>query len=100
MRCDSSWNNLTKNAKFQQEVDYGYNINNVIVVPVDNSQEYTSFTDAIRRCRRWDKSPGRPTRSLNGTLPTRATVYDGGNNFKAFVAHVGGDAYMEAMGLD
>ncbi|RYZ28159.1 MAG: FtsX-like permease family protein, partial [Sphingobacteriales bacterium] len=90
---------LTKNAKFQQEVDYGYNINDVIVVPVDNLQEYTSFTDAIRKFPEVGQIAGSTHQIAEWNSAYQATVHDNGNTFKAFVAHVGGEAYMKAMGL-
>lgn len=90
---------LTENANYQQQVDYGYDIDHVLVVEVDNEQEFTIFTDAIRQEPEIENIAGAVHQIAEWNSAYQTTVNNDGNTFQTFVAHVEGEAYMRTMGL-
>jgi ABC-type antimicrobial peptide transport system permease subunit len=88
---------LTKNAAFQEEVDFGYAINEVSVTEVGSGQEYRAIRNAIAKDPRIESVAGAAQQIGAGTWETK--VYHETNELKAQVARVGGEEYLKTMGI-
>lgn len=88
---------MAKNARFQQKADFGYTINEVVVVSINNLQEYTLFSAAVRE--------DSMVRNLSGTAEQigessyTQTASVGKENIQAQVARIGGEDYLKSMGI-
>ncbi|MEJ7586263.1 MAG: ABC transporter permease [Ferruginibacter sp.] len=88
---------LTKNAAFQNKVDFGYAINEVIVTEISNKQEYRALSNAVRTKSGIHSVAGTAQQIGAGTQEHKA--YFEGKEFKVQVALVGGEEYFRTMGL-
>ena len=88
---------LTKNAAFQNKVDFGYAINEVIVTKISSGQEYRDLSNAI------STNPGvysvaGAAQQIGAGTKEHTACYET-NELKVQVALVGGEAYFKTMGL-
>ena len=88
---------LTKNASYQNEVDFGYAINEVVVTEVDNAQEYTALSNMLRKDSRILSVGGAVDQLAAGTRSTKVTTDKA--EVKAQVASIGGEEYLNTMGI-
>ncbi len=88
---------LSQNAAYQQKADFGYAIHEVAVVEVRNAQEYATFRQAV-----WQhpqvKSLAGASQQIGENSYT-ATAQTDKQQVQAQVAHVGGKAYLNSMGI-
>ncbi|GAB2586795.1 ABC transporter permease [Spirosoma areae] len=88
---------LTQNASYQENADFGYAINEVAVVEVRNPQEYTAFSQTIRQHPQVRSVAG--TKQHIGENSYTVTARTEGQQVQAQVAHIGGEAYLNSMGI-
>ncbi|WP_104381779.1 ABC transporter permease [Sphingobacterium sp. HMA12] len=88
---------MAKNARFQQKVDFGYAINEVAVVSINTPQEYTLFSSAIRQNPMIRDLAG--TTEQIGESSYTQTALVGKDNIQTQVARVGGEDYLNTMGV-
>lgn len=88
---------LTQNASFQQEADFGYAINEVAVVEVRNAQEYTAFGEAIRQHPKVMSVAGATQQIGDDSYTVTAKTKE--QQLQVQVAHIGGEAYLNSMGI-
>ena len=88
---------LTKNASYQQTVDYGYAINELAVLQIDSSSEYNILRAAIKNDPRISNIAGTVHQIGEGS-PTRK-VQTESNEIKATVASIGGEEYLKTAGV-
>ncbi|HEV7347724.1 ABC transporter permease [Telluribacter sp.] len=88
---------MTQNASFQKEVDFGYAIQEVAVVEVNSPQEYTAFRQAILHHPQVAGVAGTTHQIGDGSYTAKAALPD--RHIQAQVAHVGGEAYLNSMGV-
>lgn len=88
---------LTQNAYYQQEVDYGYDIDQVAVVELNAPQSFTPLSNAMRQHPKIKGIAGTAQQVGDGSY--QVTVQADAREFKAQVAHVGGKEYLSTMGI-
>ena len=88
---------MTQNAAFQQKADFGYSINEVAVVQVNNPHEYQVLSQAILSNPQVKGVAGSAQQIGDGTYTLTAKTQSG--DLQAQVAHVGGQQYLNAMGI-
>ncbi|MEO6722238.1 MAG: FtsX-like permease family protein [Ferruginibacter sp.] len=88
---------LTKNASFQDEVDFGYAINEVAVTRISNSHEFTALSNALRNDPRIEKVAG--TVNQLGAGSRESKIRCDKDEINVQVAEVGGQNYLDAMGI-
>jgi ABC-type antimicrobial peptide transport system permease subunit len=88
---------LTQNAAYQEHVDFGYDIEKVAVVEVKDASQYTALRNKI------SQNPG--ILSVAGTVQQigdgsyQVTAIKDAKEVKAQVAHIGGESYLQTMGI-
>ncbi len=90
---------LTQNASYQQQVDYGYDIDHVVVTEINNQQEFTVFSEAIRQNPGIVSVAGAVHQIGEWASAYQVTVNNDGPEFQAHIAHVYGEDYFTTMGL-
>jgi hypothetical protein len=88
---------MTQNATFQQEADFGYAIGEVAVVQVNNAQEYRVLSQALLSNPDIKSAAGSAQQIGDGTYALTAKTQSG--ELQAQVANVGGQQYLETMGI-
>ncbi|MEO5562622.1 MAG: FtsX-like permease family protein [Chitinophagaceae bacterium] len=87
---------LSKNAAYQDKVDFGYAINEVVVTEVDNEQQFDALVAVIEKDPRVSFIAGAEQQVGAGTYT--ANVDNEGNVTKVQVANIGA-AYLRAMDI-
>jgi len=88
---------MANNAKFQQKADFGYAINEVAVVTINNPQEYTLFSAAVRENPDIKNITGTTDQIGESSYTQNAQI--GKENIQAEVARIGGEEYLNSMGI-
>jgi putative ABC transport system permease protein len=88
---------MSQNASFQEKADFGYAVNEVAVVEINNPQEYRVFSHAIQQHPEIKSVAGCAQQIGDGTYTQ--TVRTGNDQIQAQVALVGGEAYLNSMGI-
>lgn len=88
---------MTRNAYYQREADFGYDLEGVAVVEVDNLRAYTALSQAIAQHPHVRAVGGAAQHLGESSYP--GTLKGEAGEMKAQVAHVGGRAYLETMGV-
>ncbi|WP_418359721.1 FtsX-like permease family protein [Sphingobacterium detergens] len=88
---------MANNAKFQQKADFGYAINEVAVVAINTPQEYTLFSAAVRENPAIRNVAG--TTDQIGESSYTQNVRIGKEDIQAQVARIGGEEYLNSMGI-
>lgn len=88
---------MSQNASFQQEADFGYAIDEVSVVAINSSQQYQVFKEAILQYPEIKSVGGTVEQIGEGTYTQTAKI--GKNEIATQVASIGGEAYLNAMGV-
>jgi putative ABC transport system permease protein len=88
---------MTQNAAFQQKADFGYAINEVAVVEINNPQEYSVLSQTIQTHPEIKSIAGCAQQIGDGTYTMTAETPIG--ELQAQVAHVGGQEYLHTMGI-
>ncbi|SKD09852.1 MacB-like core domain-containing protein [Chitinophaga ginsengisegetis] len=88
---------MSQNAIFQKKVDFGYAVNEVAVVEISNPREYGVFTQAIQQYPEIKSVAGCVQQIGDGTYTQTAKA--GNGQAQVQVAQVGGEAYLNTMGI-
>lgn len=88
---------LTKNAAFQNNVDFGYAINEVIVTEINSGQEYRTLNNVISKYPQIENIAGAVQQIGAGTR--EAKIQYETRELKVQVADVGGEEYLKTMGI-
>ncbi|RKE55816.1 ABC transporter permease [Sphingobacterium detergens] len=88
---------MAKNARFQQKADFGYAINEVAVVTINTPQEYTLFSTAVRQNPMIKNLAG--TTEQIGESSYTQTAVAGKDQIQTQVARIGGEDYLNSMGI-
>ena len=88
---------MTQNAVFQQNADFGYAINEVAVVEINNPRQYGVLSQAIRSHPEIESVAGSAQQIGDGTYTSTAKTQSG--QLEAQVARVGGQDYLNTMGI-
>jgi putative ABC transport system permease protein len=88
---------MSQHASFQQKADFGYAVNEVAVVEVSTPQEYNVFTQAIQQHPEIKSVGGCVEQIGDGTYTQTAKVEN--KDIQVQVARVGGEAYLNSMGV-
>ncbi|MEO6731410.1 MAG: ABC transporter permease [Ferruginibacter sp.] len=88
---------LTKNAAFQNKVDFGYAINEVIVTQAGSGAEYRALSNELKKNPAIQQVAGAEHQIAAGTKERKASYES--NELKVQVAKVGGEAYLKTMGI-
>jgi len=88
---------MTQNAAFQQKADFGYAINEVAVVQVNNAQEYRALSQAVQSNPELKSVAGCAQQISNDTYRRTAKTKSG--ELQAQIAQVGGKEYFNTMGI-
>ncbi|WAC09255.1 ABC transporter permease [Dyadobacter pollutisoli] len=88
---------MTQNATFQQKADYGYALNEVAVVELNNPQEYSALSQTVQSHSDIKSVAGTAQQIGDGTYTLTAKTPSG--ELQAQVAHVGGHDYLNTMGI-
>ena len=88
---------LTRNAYYQREADFGYDLDGVAVVEVEGERAYTALSHAIGQHPQV-RGVGGAAQHI-GESSYAATLKGEAQELKAQVAHVGGEAYLKTMGV-
>jgi ABC-type antimicrobial peptide transport system permease subunit len=88
---------MSQNASYQEKADFGYAINEVAVVEINNPQEYRVFSHAVQQHPEIKSVAGCAQQIGDGTYTQ--TVKTGNDQIQAQVALVGGEAYLNSMGI-
>jgi ABC-type antimicrobial peptide transport system permease subunit len=88
---------LTQNAAYQQQVDFGYDINKVAVVEITNAEQYAALKNVASNHPGIESIAGTAQQIGDGSYQVTAAHHT--KDIKAQVAHTGGKAYFETMGL-
>lgn len=88
---------LTKNASYQEKVDFGYAINEVIVTEVNNAQEYIAVRNALSSNTKIKSIAGAAQQIGAGTYTAVAATDKSEVNVQ--VAAIGGEDYLKTMGV-
>ena len=89
---------MSENASFQQKADFGYAINELAVVEINNPQEYNVFSQAVRQNPEIKSVAGCAQQIGDGSYTQTAKTTSG--QIQAQVARVGGKDYFNTMGLE
>lgn len=89
---------MSQNASFQQEADFGYAIHEASVVAINSPKEYQVFKEAILQYPDIKSVGGTVEQIGDGTYTQTAKT--GKNEIAAQVARIGGEAYLNTMGID
>lgn len=88
---------MSQNASFQQKVDFGYAINEIAVVEINNPQEYRVLSQAAQQNPEIKSVAGCVQQIGDDTYTQSAKTEK--NEIQTQVARVGGEAYLHSMGL-
>ena len=88
---------LDKNSSYQETVDYGYAINELAVLNVNNQSEYNTLSDAIKKNPRITSVAGTVHQIGEGSPTLKVQVES--NATDANVATIGGEEYLKAVGV-
>ncbi|MCE7041332.1 ABC transporter permease [Dyadobacter sp. CY312] len=88
---------MTQNAAFQQNADFGYAINEIAVVEIDGPQQYNVLSQAIQSNPEVKSVAASAQQIGNETYTLTAKTQKG--ELQAQVAHVGGQDYLNTMGI-
>jgi ABC-type antimicrobial peptide transport system permease subunit len=88
---------LSKNAAYQKQVDYGYNIQEVAVAQVSSASEYQTLANALAGNPKIKQIAG--TVHQVGEGATETIIKKGNIEAKVLAAKIGGKAYLETMGI-
>jgi putative ABC transport system permease protein len=88
---------MSQNASFQEKADFGYALNEVAVVEINNPQEYRVFSQAVQQHPEIKNVAGCAQQIGDGTYTQ--TVKTGDDQIQVQVARVGGEAYLNSMGI-
>jgi ABC-type antimicrobial peptide transport system permease subunit len=88
---------MSQNALFQEKADFGYSVNDVAVVAINNPHEYSIFSQAVQHHPEIKSVAGCVQQIGDGTYTQ--TVKTGNIQIHAQVARVGGEAYLNSMGI-
>ncbi|PSL48285.1 MacB-like protein [Chitinophaga niastensis] len=88
---------MSQNASFQKKADFGYSINEVAVVEINNPQEYRVFSQAVQQYPEIKSVAGCVQQIGDGTYTQTAKTENG--QIQAQVARIGGEAYLNSMGI-
>ncbi|SEW52340.1 ABC transporter permease [Chitinophaga arvensicola] len=88
---------MSQNASFQQKVDFGYAINELAVVEINNPQEYRVFSQTIQQNPEIKSVAGSVQQIGDGTYTQTAQVEN--IKIQTQVAQVGGEGYLNTMGI-
>jgi hypothetical protein len=88
---------MTQNAAFQQKADFGYAINEVAVVQVNNAQEYRALSQAVQSNVEIKSVAGSAQQIGDDTYTLTARTKSG--ELQAQIAEVGGQEYLNTMGI-
>jgi putative ABC transport system permease protein len=89
---------MTQNATFQQKADYGYAINEVAVVEINSPQQYRVLSQAVQSHPEIKNVAGSAQQIGDGTYTSKAKTEKG--ELDAQIAQIGGEAYLNTMGID
>lgn len=88
---------MSQNASFQEKADYGYSINEVAVVEINNAHEYSVFSQAVQQHPDIKGVAGCAQQIGDGTYTQ--TARSGNDQIQVQVARIGGEAYLNSMGI-
>jgi putative ABC transport system permease protein len=88
---------MSKNASFQKKADYGYSINEIAVVEINNPREYTALSQLVQQYPEIKGVAGCVQQIGDGTYSQ--TVKTQNDKFQVQVAKVGGEAYLKTVGI-
>lgn len=88
---------MSQNASFQKKVDFGYSINELAVVEINNPQEYSVFSQAVKQNPAIKSLAGCTQQIGDGTYTQTAKTTNGETQVQ--VAHIGGKDYLNTMGI-
>ncbi|SIN92569.1 ABC transporter permease [Chitinophaga niabensis] len=88
---------MTQHASFQRKADFGYAINEVAVVEINDPKEYTVFSQAVQS-HPHIKSVAGCVQQIGADTYTQ-TAKSGNGEVQVQVARVGGKAYLNSMGI-
>lgn len=88
---------MSQNASFQKKADFGYAINEIAVAEINNPQEYTAFSHAIRQLPEIKSVAGCAQQIGDGTYTQ--TVKTPNDKIQVQAANIGGEAYLKTMGI-
>jgi hypothetical protein len=88
---------MTRNAYYQREADFGYDLEGVTVVEVDSPRTYTALSQAVAQHPQVRAVGGAAQHLAESSYP--GTLKGEAGELKAQVAHVGGEAYLNTMGV-
>lgn len=88
---------MSQNASFQQQADFGYAINEVAVVGLNDAQEFQVLQKAFLQHAEIKSVAGSVEQIGDGTYTQTAKTDK--NEIATQVASVGGEAYLETMGI-
>lgn len=88
---------LSKNATYQDKVDFGYAINDILVTEINNVQEFTALSDMLKKDSRVKNVGGTVQQVAAGTKSVK--VFGENTEVKAQLAEIGGEAYLNTMGI-
>jgi putative ABC transport system permease protein len=88
---------MSQHAAFQQKADLGYSINEVAVVQINNPTEYRVLSNAVQQHPEIGSIAGCAQQIGDGTYTQTAKM--GNSEVQAQVAKVGGEDYLNCMGI-
>jgi hypothetical protein len=88
---------MTRNANYQREADFGYDLEGVAVVEVENEREFNALSQVIGQHPQVRGIGGAAQHIGESSYPV--ALKGESQELKAQVAHVGGQAYLHAMGV-
>ncbi len=91
---------LSKNASFQETVDYGYDINEIAVFPVDSLSEFEALSAAIKTNLNVKSVAGTVNQIGEGSPISKVQSPSESNQVEANVVKVGGEDYLKTTGIN
>lgn len=88
---------MSQHAAFQEKADFGYAINEVAVVAINNPQEYRVFSQTVQQHPDIASVAGCEQQIGDGTYTQTAKTEK--DQLQVQVARVGGEAYLKTMGI-
>lgn len=88
---------MSQNASFQKKTDFGYSINEVTVVEINNPHEYSVLSQAVLQNPAIKSVAGCTQQIGDGTYTQTAKTTNGQTQVQ--VADVGGKDYLNTMGI-
>lgn len=88
---------MSQNASFQKKADFGYSINEIAVVEINNPQEYRVFSQTVLQNPEIKSVAGCTQQIGDGTYTQTAKTKNGHTQVQ--VAHIGGPDYLHTMGI-